>query len=88
MIQIEVLQIVELLQNKMAGIEQDIASRVIAHAIEKHFEGGAVVQIFAGVNLETEINAGGVEGVEDGPPTICQFVEGGFDQSGGALRPG
>src|SRR5258708_31534202 len=38
MIKIEVFQIIELLQNEVAGVEQDIAARVIAHAIEKHFK--------------------------------------------------
>src|SRR5712672_2915356 len=65
MIKIQVFQIIELLQNEVAGIEQDIASRVIAHPFEKHFEGRAVVQIFAGMNLETEINPGNFKCIEN-----------------------
>ena len=34
-------------------------------ALEEHFEAGAVVQIFAGVNLEADVDADFVEFVED-----------------------
>src|SRR5258705_5995641 len=87
-IKIQVLQIIELLQNEVAGVEQDVASRVIAHAVEKHFEGRAVVQIFAGMDLKTEINPRSVECIENRLPASRQFVEGCLDQSSGALRPG
>src|SRR5882762_9111549 len=86
-IKIQVLQIIELLQNEVAGVEQDIASRVTAHALEKHFKRRAVVQIFAGMNLETEINPRSVKCIENRLPASRQFVERGFDQPSGALRP-
>src|SRR6267154_3285989 len=72
----------------MAGVEQDVASRVIAHTFEKHFEGRAVVQIFAGMNLKTKIDSRNVKCIENRLPASRQFVEGCLDQSGRALRPG
>src|SRR6266478_122562 len=86
-VEIDVLQVIELLQNKMTGIEQDVAAGMISSALEKHFEGYAIVQVFAGMNLEAEIDSGGVERVQDGLPASGQFVESGFDQARGALRP-
>ena len=60
---------------------------MIFHAVEEHFEAGAVVKIFAGVNFEAEIDADFVEFIEDRSPALGEFVECGFDEAGGALRP-
>src|ERR1700756_2644014 len=78
-IKIQVLEIIELLQNEMAGIEKEVAARMIADAIEEHFERRAIVQIFARVNLETELDACCVKRIQDWLPASRQFVEGGFD---------
>src|SRR6266852_6170496 len=80
-VEIEVLQIIELLQNKMARIEQDVAAGVVAGTLEKHFKGHAVVQIFAGMNLETQVHAGGIEGVQNRLPARGQLIECGFNQT-------
>jgi hypothetical protein len=77
--EIQVLEVVELLQNEVAGIEKDVAAGMIAYAVEEHFECRAVVQVLAWVNLETEVNARGIERVQDGLPAGGQFIEGGFD---------
>ena len=86
-IEVDVFEIVELLDDEVARIVEEVAARVIVEALEKHFEGDAVVEIFAGVDLEAEIDVGFVEGVEDGAPAGGQFVEGGLDEAGGTLRP-
>src|SRR5712664_3262962 len=49
-VEIDVLYVIELLQNKMAGVEQDVAAWVIARAFEKHFERDAIVQVLTGMN--------------------------------------
>lgn len=72
----------------MAGIEENVGARMIADAVEEHFEGGAVVEIFAGMDFEAEIDAGFIKGVENREPALGELVEGGFDEAGGALRPG
>src|SRR5258707_5938128 len=87
-IEIDEFEIVELVQDEMAWIEQDVAAGMILQPLQKHFEGDAVVQIFAGVNFEANVHAGFVERVENWLPTRGEFVECGFDQSSGALRPG
>src|SRR5262249_36258067 len=40
------------------------------------------------MDLEGDIDARLIEGVEDRPPAPSELVEGGLDQSGRALRPG
>ena len=87
-IEVDVFEVVELLQNEMARVEEDVAARMIFHAVEEHFEAGAIVEIFAGVDFEAEVDADVVEFVEDRVPALGEFVEGGFDEAGGALRPG
>ncbi len=71
----------------MAGIVEDVGARVIIDAGEEAFEGDAVVKVFAGMNLISEVDALCIEGVEDRPPAFREFGEGFFDQSRGALRP-
>ena len=78
-IKIEVLEIIELLQNEMTGIKKDVAARMIADAIEEHFERSSVVQIFARVNLETQVDARCVKRIQDWLPASGQFIERGFD---------
>jgi hypothetical protein len=87
-IKIYELEIVELLQQKMAGVVEQVAARVLPNAIQKHFERRSIVQVLARMNFKTEIDSGFVKGVEDRKPSLCKFIEGGFDQTGGALRPG
>ncbi len=72
----------------MAGIEQDIGTFVSPHLIEKTLECGAVVQVFAGMNLVAAIDAGLLEGIEDRLPAPTQFDKGFFHQTRRALRPG
>ena len=49
-------------------VEEDVAARVIVHALEEHFEGYTVVEVFAWVDFEAEVQVGFVEGIEDGTP--------------------
>src|SRR5689334_11390544 len=88
MVKINELQIVELLQYKMAGIEQQIAAGVILYPVEEHLDGSAIMQIFSGMNLETQIHSRLVKGIQYGQPAGSQLIECGLDQSGGPLRPG
>jgi hypothetical protein len=60
---------------------------VTTDSIQEHFESDAVVQIFAGVYLEAQVNARVSESVQDRTPAGRQFVEGSLDESGRPLRP-
>ena len=87
MIDVDELQIVELLQQEMAGVIQNVAAPVIVHALQKHLKGDAIVQILARMDLVAEVDARLVEGIQDRRPAARQLVEGGFHQARGALRP-
>src|SRR5438552_9034028 len=56
-IDVDVFEIVELLQHEMAGIVQDVATLVTADAVEEHFEGHAIVQILARMDIEAGVDA-------------------------------
>ena len=59
----------------------------VADGGEEALEGGAVVQILAGMDLVGDVDAGLVEAVEDRAPAAAELVEGGLDQARRALRP-
>ena len=84
LVDVQVVQVVELLQHEMAGIEQDAAARVPGYALVEHLEADAVVQVFAGMDFEAQIHVLLVAGIQHRQPAPRQFVERGLDQS---LRP-
>ena len=59
----------------MAGVIVDVAARVVAHGGEELLERLAVENILAGVQLKPKVDAGFVEGVEDGEPTPGELAE-------------
>src|ERR1700730_6628347 len=50
-IQIDELQIIKLLQHEMTRVKKHVATRMLAHTLQKHFECHPIVQIFAGMNF-------------------------------------
>src|SRR5579885_2744146 len=88
MIVVDVGEVVELLENKVARVIKNIAARMIADAVEKHFERFAVMEVFARMDLVTEIDPSRVESVEKRPPAFGELIEGSFNQSLRPLRPG
>ena len=87
-VDVDEAEVVELLQQEMAGVVVDAAARMIADPLEEHLEGGAVDQVLARVDLVAEVDAVLLEDVEDRLPAPGQLVEGGLDQPGRARRPG
>ena len=81
-------EIIHALLDEMAGVVIDVAARMIADALEEHFERVAVEQILGRMNLEAEIDARRIIGVEDRLPAARLFVETFLDQPGGPLRIG
>ena len=71
----------------MTRVIEDIAPFVFPNAIQKHLESYAVVEIFAWVQFETEIDACRVKRVEDRHPPFCQFIKGGLNQTSWTLWP-
>ena len=86
-VEIDELEIVQLLQHEMRRVVVDAAALVVADALEQHLERDAVHDVFAGVQLEGDVDADFVGIVEDGLPALGEFVERGLDQAGGTLRP-
>lgn len=60
---------------------------MVVHHVEEALEGRAVMQILARVDLEAQVHAAGVEGIQDGAPATAEFGEGFFHQPGRTLRP-
>ena len=65
-IEVDELQIVELLQYKMAGIEQHVTPGMVLHPLQEHFERDAIVQVFSGMDLETQIHSRFLKGIQNG----------------------
>ncbi|KAG0921298.1 hypothetical protein G6F31_020385 [Rhizopus arrhizus] len=86
LVDVQVLQVVQLLQDEMAGVEQHGATGVGADAFVEHLERDAVMQVFAGVNLEAQVHALLVAGVQHRQPAAGQFIECRLDQALGPLR--
>ena len=51
-VKIDELEVIELLQDEMAGVIQHVAARVMLNTIQKNFKSDAVVQVFAGMYFE------------------------------------
>ena len=79
--------VVELLQQEVARVVEDVRALMIADGFEETLERRAVVQVFAGMDLERDVDAGLVEGIENRPPAPCELLEPGFDEARRSLRP-
>ena len=55
-VEVNVLEIVELLDYEVTGIVEEVAARMIVETLEEHLEGDAVVEIFARVDFEAEVD--------------------------------
>ncbi len=85
-ITIDEAEIIHVLQQHVAGIVEDLRARVMVDEGQESLEGGAVVQVLAGMELETQLDAGTVRLVEQWAPAPRQFVEGACDQPRGVWR--
>ena len=88
MVEIDELEIVDLLQQEVAGIIEDVGARMAADRVQESFEGRAVMQIFARMDFETEIDPRLLERVEDRLPERGKAGKAFRYHSRGALRPG
>ena len=87
-VDVDEADVVEALENEVRGVVVDVDAGVIAGGFEEHFEGGTVVEVFAGVEFVGDIDAVLVCKVEDGEPAGGEFFEAVFDEACGALGPG
>ena len=86
-IQVEILEIIKLLQDKVARVVQQIASGMRVYKIQEHLERDSIVQILTRMNLKAEVDVIPVEEIENRNPAFCQFAESRLYQSGRPLRP-
>ncbi len=87
-VDVDEAEIVELLQEEVAGIVVDVAARMVADPLEEHLEGHAVDQVLARMELVADVDAGLIERIQDRLPAPRQLVERGLDQAGRPRRPG
>ena len=87
-VEVDVLQVVQLLQDEVAGVVEQAGPGVVIHPVPEHLHRRPVEQVLAGMHLVAEVHARFLVGVEDGPPAPGQLVEGLLHQAGGALGIG
>src|SRR5271168_3978233 len=87
-VDVDEVDIVELLEQEMRGIVVDRATLVAADGLQKSLEGGAVKDVFAGMDFVSDVAARLLISVEDRPPAAAKLREGRLDETGRALRPG
>src|SRR5579859_1741026 len=86
-IEVDEFQIIKLLQNKMARIEQNVASFMILHALQEHFKTNSIVQILTGMNFITKIHSRSVKRIQNRHPSRRKIIERSLDKPWRALRP-
>ena len=72
----------------MAGIVKHVAAGMLAHTFQKHFEGLPIMQVLSRMNFKAKIHSGMDKSVQDGQPTLREFIESRFDKTHRPLRPG
>ena len=75
MVDVDEAEIVHVLQQKMAGVVKDIATRMIVRESKEALECRAVVQILRRVQLKAKVDAGRIECIEHRPPAARQFTK-------------
>ena len=80
MIAVDEAEIVEVLQQQVAGVVLQRQPRVAAQFFQQALEGHAVVEILPRMQLEAQVGARSIERVENRPPAAGQFGEAGIDQ--------
>ena len=88
MVAIDEAEVVQMLEQKVAGIVVDLHPWVVVDAAEETLERRAIVQILPGVKFEAEVDIGTIGLLEQRAPTPREFVEGAFDQPLGSRRIG
>ena len=87
MIEIEKGQVIQLLQDHVAGIVKNVGARMISDSAEKSLIGRSVVQVFSGMQLEARVHTGFIECIQDRQPAPPQFLERFVDQPRRPRRP-
>ncbi len=65
MVDIDIFEIIDLLQMEVAGVKQDVATRMVIYLVKKTFECSTIMKIFTWMDLVANINAIFLKGVED-----------------------
>ena len=78
-------KVIQLLQNKVAGIVQNLDARMIAGSFQKALKSSAVVQVFAGVDFVADVYPIFIKHIQNGLPPVGQFLKSHFNESGGAF---
>ncbi len=65
-VEVEEGQVVQLLQHHVARVVENVGARMVVDCVKEALEGSAIMQVFAGMQLEADVHAGFVEGVRMG----------------------
>ena len=87
MVEVDELDVIQSLLDEVARVIIDRAARMISDGGEELLERLAVENVLAWMQLKPDVDAGGVEGVEDRRPSPGEFAERGFDEMARSLRP-
>ena len=74
-VDVDKVEVIHLLEHEVAGIVEDVASRVIVETFRKHFESDTVVQILSRMDFETKVDSLLVKGIQNRSPPPRQLVE-------------
>src|SRR4051794_4333360 len=88
MIDVDERQVIQLLQKEVGRIVVDVTARVAPDGVQEHLERDTVENVFAGMNLEADIDPVLLIEVQDRLPPASKLTEGLLDETCGALRPG
>ena len=87
-IEVEEGEVIELLQQHVAGVVEHVDPGVLAGRLEEALQRGAIEQVLPRVQLVADVHPGLVKGIEQGEPAPGQLGEGLLDEAGGPLGPG
>ena len=87
MVVIDEFDVVQLLQQKVTGIVENVAARMIASGLKESLKSNTVVQVFPGMDFVAYIYTGLIKTVKYGQPALGKRCKTGFHQPLGPLRP-
>jgi hypothetical protein len=87
MVEVKKFEVIELLQDHVAGVIENIGARVVMDSCQKLLKRDAVMEVFARVQFEADVYTCFVERIKDRKPALAQFLKCFIDHACGALGP-
>src|SRR5690606_27519262 len=87
-IKIDELQVIELLQHKVAGVVQDICPFVVPRRLQETLERDPIVQILTRMEFKTNVHPVLLKYIENRHPAVSELFKSCLYESARPLRPG